>query len=30
VGRTPVPVSHAEFIAAFKAWADAGAPCPAR
>jgi hypothetical protein len=30
VGRTPVPVSHAEFIAAFKAWTDAGAPCPAR
>ena len=29
-GRAPVPVSHAEFTAAFKAWADAGAPCPAR
>lgn len=28
-GRTPVPVPHAEFAAAFKRWAEAGAPCPA-
>lgn len=28
-GRAPVPVPHADFIAAFKAWADSGAPCPA-
>lgn len=28
-GRTPVPVPHAEFVAAFTAWADAGGPCPA-
>jgi hypothetical protein len=27
-GRKPVPVPHAEFVAAFKRWADAGAPCP--
>ena len=27
-GRTPVPVAHAEFVAAFKGWAGAGAPCP--
>jgi hypothetical protein len=26
--RAPVPVPHAEFVAAFKTWADAGAPCP--
>ena len=26
-GRKPVPVPHAEFVRAFKAWADAGAPC---
>ena len=26
-GRKPVLVSHAEFVRAFKAWADAGAPC---
>ena len=26
-GRAPVPVPHAEFVRAFKAWADAGAPC---
>jgi hypothetical protein len=26
-GRKPVPVSHAEFVRAFKTWADAGAPC---
>jgi len=30
VGRAPVPVPHAEFVAAFKAWIDAGAPVPAR
>jgi hypothetical protein len=29
-GRTPVPVAHAEFVSAFRTWADAGAPCPAR
>lgn len=28
-GRKPVDVSHAEFVAAFRRWADAGAPCPA-
>ena len=27
-GRKPVPIPHAEFAAAFKSWADAGAPCP--
>ena len=26
--RTPVPVPHAQFVAAFAQWADAGAPCP--
>ncbi len=26
--RTPVPVPHAEFVAAFRTWKDAGAPCP--
>jgi len=26
-GRKPVPVPHAEFVRAFQAWADAGAPC---
>ncbi len=29
-GREPVPISHADFVSAFKAWADAGAPCPAQ
>ena len=30
-GRKKVPVPHAGFVRAFKAWADAGAPCaPAR
>jgi hypothetical protein len=29
-GRTPVPVAHADFVAAFKSWASAGAPCPRR
>ncbi len=28
-GRKPVPVSHADFVSALKAWADRGAPCPA-
>ena len=28
VGRAPVDVPHAEFVAAFKQWMDAGAPCP--
>jgi hypothetical protein len=27
-GRKPVPIAHAEFVAAFKSWADAGGPCP--
>lgn len=27
-GRKPPPVPHADFAAAFKRWADAGAPCP--
>jgi len=27
-GRKPVDVPHAEFVAAFKEWIDAGAPCP--
>ena len=27
-GRTPPPVSHADFVAAFRAWVDAGGPCP--
>jgi hypothetical protein len=30
VGRAPVSVPHAEFVAAFKTWMDAGAPCPTR
>jgi len=29
VGRAPVDVPHAEFVAAFRRWADAGAPCSA-
>lgn len=28
VGRDPVPISHAEFVAKFKQWVEAGAPCP--
>ena len=28
-GRAPVPVPHAEFVAKFRTWAAAGAPCPA-
>jgi hypothetical protein len=28
-GREPVPIAHADFVSAFKAWAGAGAPCPA-
>ncbi|WP_058835708.1 hypothetical protein [Luteimonas abyssi] len=27
--RVPVPVPHDTFVAAFKTWMDAGAPCPA-
>lgn len=27
-GRAPVPVTHNAFVAAFKKWTDAGAPCP--
>ena len=30
VGRDPVPVPHAEFVAKFKEWVSAGAPCPAK
>jgi len=26
--RKPVPVPHDQFVAAFKAWMDGGAPCP--
>ncbi len=26
--RKPVPIPHAEFVAAWKAWSDAGGPCP--
>jgi hypothetical protein len=26
--RAPVPVPHAEFVAAFETWAAAGGPCP--
>ncbi len=28
VGRDPVSISHAEFVAKFKQWVEAGAPCP--
>lgn len=28
VGRAPVSVAHAEFVAKFETWVDAGAPCP--
>jgi len=28
VGRAPVSVPHDEFVAKFKEWIDAGAPCP--
>lgn len=28
--RAPVSVSHDEFVAKFKTWVDAGAPCPER
>ena len=27
-GRTPVPVPHDDFVAAMRAWAAAGGPCP--
>ncbi|MGH8240053.1 MAG: hypothetical protein ACREXP_23990 [Steroidobacteraceae bacterium] len=27
-GRAPVSVPHADFVAAFTRWAEAGAPCP--
>lgn len=30
VGRDPVSVPHAEFVAKFKTWVAAGAPCAAR
>jgi hypothetical protein len=29
LGRAPVPVPREQFVAAFKAWMDFGAPCPA-
>jgi hypothetical protein len=29
VGRNPVPIPRENFVAAFKQWMDAGAPCPA-
>jgi hypothetical protein len=29
-GRDAVPVPHAEFVAKFKEWVSAGAPCPAK
>jgi hypothetical protein len=28
VGRDPVPVPHAEFVASWRSWVAAGAPCP--
>lgn len=28
VGRKPVDVPHKEFVAAFRKWTEAGAPCP--
>jgi hypothetical protein len=28
VGRQPVGIPHAEFVAAFRVWVAAGAPCP--
>jgi hypothetical protein len=28
-GRAPVAIPHADFVAAFKTWTAAGAPCPA-
>ena len=27
--RKPVSIPHAEFVAAFKTWSNAGGPCPA-
>ncbi len=27
-GRNPVSIPHDQFVAAFKVWVDAGAPCP--
>ena len=27
-GRTPIPLTRADFLAAFEAWSAAGAPCP--
>jgi hypothetical protein len=27
-GRKPVAIPHVQFVAAFKRWSDAGAPCP--
>jgi len=28
LGRNPVPIPREQFVAAFKAWMDLGAPCP--
>ena len=28
INRVPVPVPHDQFVAAFRTWMDAGAPCP--
>ena len=28
-GRAPVPIPHADFVSAFRAWVKVGAPCPA-
>lgn len=28
LGRAPVSIPHDQFVAAFKTWVDAGAPCP--
>jgi len=28
LGRNPVPIPHAEFVAKFQQWVEAGAPCP--
>jgi len=28
LGRNPVSIPHAEFVAKFQQWVEAGAPCP--
>ena len=30
VGRDPVPLPHEQFVAAFRTWVQAGAPCAAQ